>query len=79
MEESLSIAWRHRCRLGVCPLEFLDALEKFLPRMKVQALIVFLTPSYYLTHWQMVLSNGCNCYYVTKYAKRRTSAELIAK
>lgn len=79
MEESLSVARRHRCRLGVCPVEFLDALERFLSRMKVQALIVFLTPSHYLTHWQMVLSNDRNCYYITKYAKRQMSAKLIAK
>lgn len=27
-------------RLGICPVEFLDALERFLSRMKVQSLFV---------------------------------------
>ena len=38
-------------RLGICPVEFLDALERFLSRIKVQSLFCAwneLTPSYYL-------------------------------
>lgn len=66
-------------RLGVCPVEFLDALERFLSRMKVQSVCFSNTIVLSQTHWQMVSSNGCSCYYIAKYAKRQMSAKLIAK